>query len=468
MEHTPASPAGGSGASPLGRVRTVLDSARRFVRHDMWTMEPGAMGRRQRLLVRNIKIVLMLGRYEVYAQVRKSAQALTFNALLALVPLLAFFLTLLKAFGGWDALFIKTIRPLLLSSVAVTDQDVIGGYLDQIAAAVQHGAIGGLTIFLLAYSVIGLLMDTEESINEVWGIKRQRSLFGRFVTYWSLLTIAPVLLLASISLSAWMQHSALFDALAALGVSRLLLLAAPLGASWLAFTLIYKIVPFTKVNVGAAALAGVIAGTLWNAWKFLFTWYAANAVTTANLYGSLAAIPLFIFWLYISWLLLLSGAKLTYAFQHSRTYQPEQERGELSQYQLERLACRLYFELVQRFFSREPPLTTLDLVDRLAVSPRLIEQVIGGLERAGLVEVFGREDVGEILPRLDPSLVTPWELVDTMRRRGMTLGLPLAGEEQARLDEVLAAGVAAERGVLAGQDYRRLAGLHGLQGGAPP
>lgn len=370
------------------------------------------LNRYQRMLVTNLRALFMVFRWEVYQRVELHAQALTMKTLLSLVPAAAVFFAFLTAVdtqGQVREELVHEIIAYLSASEQLRDRVVDVLASDQL----RHAELGALTIVILAFTVMSLLSHVENTFNALFEAKSARRLGVRLLSYWALLTVGPLLLLTSVALTAWFQSSAFagfFDSLGALG--RLALRMAPMGATWIAFALLYLTVPNTTVRLIPAMLAALVAGSLWNLAKWGFAFYASTNVTVQNIYGSLAAFPLFILWVYISWVLLLAGAQLCYAFQHADTYRPRHAEVPISDASREMAATRLLFEVVLGFTSGAAA-TTLDaLSKRLDMDPRLAQQAMDRLRDAKLVV---HADEGGLVPARDPSEITVGEVLEHLR-----------------------------------------------------
>jgi membrane protein len=160
----------------------------------------------------------------------------------------------------------------------------------------------------------------------------------------------------------------------------------PLVLAWIFFTLLYGIMPNTKVPLRYAAVGGIVAGTLWVSAQKLYALYAAHAIKYSTIYGSLGAVPLFILWIYVSWIVALLGAQLTFATQSHASYEPMAEKQRMvPQRDREFLAARLLMAVSQSYARDHGPTSTDVLVNGLLVPPRLARQVLNDLVEAKLL-----------------------------------------------------------------------------------
>jgi membrane protein len=234
------------------------------------------------------------------------AASLTYTVLLALVPLLTIALTLITAFPvfqefmqGVDEFFAKNMLP---PSVAKT----VAGYVEKFT----HSA-AGLTaagIAMLAVAAILLMLTIERAFNQIWRVMRPRPLAVRVLIYWGVLTLGPLLIGISLTITSYLVSASLGVVRHVPGGGGLVLAATPVVLTAAAFTLLYRIVPNRPVRVIHAAIGGVAAAVLLEATKRAFALYIAKFPTYALVYGAFAAVPIFLVWVYLSWVVTLLGA----------------------------------------------------------------------------------------------------------------------------------------------------------------
>lgn len=309
---------------------------------------------------------------------RLRALALTTITLFALVPALVVAFSFLSAFGGTEALW-RRAQDFLIENLAVGARASIEPYIEQFvknAHATGAGLVGGA---ILVTSAVGLFRYVEKALNELWGVRRKRTLVQRALIYWAGLTLGPILLAGSLAVGHRVQD------LMGSSLSGLLGRAAAWGLTCLFFAVLYAIVPFTKVRLPAAAVGGVVAGVLWELAKGLYTFAVARFIRVNAIYGSLAAIPIFIFWLDISWTLLLLGARISFVVQHARLLLTarEAERTPLGR---ELLAARALLEVARDFRRGAPPPDAGEVAGRLAVVVEDVREVVAQLRAADLVQ----------------------------------------------------------------------------------
>ena len=339
------------------------------------------------MLARQIRVFFLVARWEVYDRLKLHAQALTYDTLLALVPLLAVVLAVIKGFGGMSSMADR-IEGLMLSNLAGAPdvQSALSAPIRSFVLNIQEGELGVVSILLLIVSVLSLLGHIEFAFNTIFASPSQRPWLLRVLNYWGILTLGPMLLGASLATSAALSSTRALRAMSDIsGTAVAAVHFTPWLLTWVALIALYVLVPQRPVRLSAAVPAAIIAGSLWQGAKFSFAIYTANAFTLHNIYGSLAAVPLFILWLYVSWLLVLFGAQLAYALQHADTYRREDEREPPTQAARELTVCRLFLAIAADFLAGRAPSERQQLAQRLHLPMRLVEELVAHLTRVNLV-----------------------------------------------------------------------------------
>jgi membrane protein len=409
-------------------------------------------------------------------QIEMRAHALTFRTLLSLVPLLAVAFSLFQAFGGLEA-GEETLREALARNLApgaaATAMEYVEGFVSRISA----GAIGGTAVVFLFLTVVSLLSSMESSMNALWGIEKGRSFLSRFVVYWAMITVGPVLLALSLSMTSAGQSQAVLQRLdvAVPGTARVLLALVPWMFTGAGMTLVYVIVPNTHVRWRAALGGGLVAGTLWEIGKVAFTWASANLFRYNAIYGSFGTLPVFLLWLQVGWIVVLLGCKMTFVLQHSRGLRDERLQLEVGPEGRQFLALSCMIEIARAHQTGRRPPTLHDLLPGTRAALKAEKDVLGRLIDTGLLysvsvpahDGEGGDDGEEgYVPARDPALITPEEVVRALRLSGATAedldtGEPastLARETLERADAE-AAGVTASLSLA--DAARRLAGESG-------
>jgi membrane protein len=266
-------------------------------------------------------------------------------------------------------------------------------YIHHFVQTTRSGALGVTGMVLLVFIAIRMLASVEATFNDIWGVTRGRNWLWRTVLYWTAITLGPLLLIAALGLAGGPHLETARNL-----VNRMPLVGGfifdllPLIVLWLTFALVYLLMPNTKVHFAAALMGGIVGGTLWhlnNVFGFL---YVSRVVTNSKIYGSLGLMPVFMAGLYFSWLILLFGAQVAYAFQNRSAYLQDKLVENVNQRGREFIALRMMACIARRFQCGQPPLTLPEISTELGIPTRLGQQVLQTLLAARLVtEVAGAE-----------------------------------------------------------------------------
>jgi membrane protein len=255
----------------------------------------------------------------------------------------------------------------------------------------QGGLIAGIGLLVLFWAVLKVLGHIEMALNDIWEIKEQRSWGRKFSDYLSIMLISPVLVLMSGSATVFIttQVEQITQKVALLGVFSplisFLLKFMPYVLIWVLFTILYIIMPNTRVNFKAGLLGGVVAGTLYQIAQWGYISFQIGAAKYNAIYGSFAALPLFLMWLQISWWIVLFGAELSFANQNVDTYEYEPDSLKVSPGFKKLLTLQIAHLLIKKFANGDKPLTDIQISGQLEMPIRLVHNVLFDLVASGLV-----------------------------------------------------------------------------------
>ncbi len=237
------------------------------------------------------------------------AASLSYTSLLSLVPLMAVLFAGFSTFPVFQELF-DSIQEFVFKNFIPSSSELIQQYLTEfVGKAYRLTLVGLLSLFVIA---LMLLWRIDESLNNIWGTKMNTNYLRVFLTYWAVLTLGPVLIGASVIVTSYLTSLLLInDTAELLGVKAVFLSAVPSILTLISFTLIYLIIPNAQVRLMHALIGGITATFLFEIAKKAFAIYVSQNTTYASLYGALATVPIFLIWLYLSWLVTLWGAVTT-------------------------------------------------------------------------------------------------------------------------------------------------------------
>ena len=300
----------------------LLNQIRHFFEEDVWNIPEDPSKPVKSFFIRSLKIILSASIGFFKDECTLKASALTYYSLLTIVPFLA------VAFGIATGLgFEKSFESIILDKFKDQPEmaDKIMDFIHSTLAHAQGGVIAGTGIIMLIWAVLMLMACIEQSINDIWKIKKTRSLSKRVACYLAITFFCPIFFITSSGISIYalrgvIEASKATDLYNTLNVLiNFLFHFVPIFLSWLSFTFVYLFVPSTKVPWKSGVIVGIIAGTTYQIVQWTYFHFQIGLSSYGAIYGSFAAIPLFLIWLNLSWLILLAGAQITYQLASKKT-----------------------------------------------------------------------------------------------------------------------------------------------------
>jgi membrane protein len=327
---------------------------------------------------------------------------LTYYSLLNLVPVVAVAFAMAKGFG-LEKFIEKQI--LQMAEKANWQADIttqLISFSHNLLEQAKGGLIAGVGIVLLFWTVISIMGKIEESLNEIWEIKKSRTLIRKFSDYITMMVLGPVLLIISSSATILVasQVKVIVNKFAVLGVFSkvifLLLNLLPYVSIWVLFTMLYLIMPNSKIPIRSAILGGVAAGTIAQIVQWIYIKFQIGVASYGAIYGSFAALPLFLGMLQTSWMIVLFGAEIANANEHYETFgfHPDYSRMSVSSKKI--LMLRIFHLLTKKFSLGEKPLSAHQIAHALAIPVRLVRQFLHELSDVGLVVETAKGIKGDV------------------------------------------------------------------------
>lgn len=245
------------------------------------------------------------------------ASSLTFTTLLSIVPLITIALTMFSVFPGFES-FSTEIKTFLLNNLMPDKAgNVITRYMQQFAESATRLTTAGIAVLTL--TAMMMMLTIEKAFNSIWRVTRQRPLLKRLVVYWAVLTLAPLLIGASLSLTSWLVGLSMGQAkhIPIFGVGALKVL--PVIFTTLAFAILFRLIPNRYVPHRHALIGAFVAAIAFESMNRIFGYYISHFPTYKLVYGAFASVPIFLMWIYLSWLTILIGAVITASLSHWRS-----------------------------------------------------------------------------------------------------------------------------------------------------
>ncbi|MBP9853539.1 MAG: YihY family inner membrane protein [Candidatus Omnitrophica bacterium] len=398
---------------------------KKYLTDDIWRIRKSQLSGRHSMWINQLRIMMLAVRRFDENDCQLRASALTFYSLLSIVPVVAMAFGIAKGFG-----FEKLLETQLYEKLRGQEEAVrqILAFSNSLLQNTQGGVIAGVGVAILFYTVIKVLGNIENSFNIIWGVKKARSFSRKFSDYMSIMMICPILLIMSSSLTVFMtsQVTLIVAKLSFLGpVGEILLLCLkilPFCVMWAVFTFIYIFLPNTKVNFKAGLVGGIIGGTFYQLGQWIYIKFQVGVASYGAIYGSFAALPLFLIWLQTSWLIVLFGAELSFAEQNVDTYEFEPDSLKASRKFKQIVALGIAQVSIKRFYQAEVPLTANQIAQSLELPIRLANQVIFEMTEAGiLAEVkFNEGKIVAYQPARDIHQLTIHQVLRLMEENGLS------------------------------------------------
>jgi membrane protein len=325
------------------------------------------------------------------------AMGLVYTTLLSLVPLIAFAFAVLKGLGvhrDLEPLIYEVLRPVGERAGEITAQ--IMDFVER----VRGGVLGSVGLAFLLYTVVTTIQKLEAAFNFAWHVERPRSLMRRISEYLSLMVIGPVFLVI------------VFGLLGAIPVHPTLAALGPYLFVTGVFTFLYVFVPNTRVRLRPALAGGVTAGVLWAASGAVFAKVVGLSTQMVAIYAGFAIFLAALVWIYLSWLILLIGAQLSFYVQNPRYLRAGQAPVRLTSCLRERLALTVMLLVARRFVSGHAPWRQRALAEHLEIPGSALATVVDSLENAGLVTLTEDE---EVLPARDLEGIGLQDVLNAVR-----------------------------------------------------
>ena len=390
----------------------------KFLTVDMWHITEGDELRIPPLLLNVLKALSITVRGIFNQKLTIRASALTYSTLLAVVPLLAIVFAIGRGFG-LDELMVQQITAALGDNTEVVQ--FVMGFVHSYLEETKNGVIIGVGIVLLLWTVLNLVNNIEVTFNNIWMVKKDRDPARMFIDYLALLLFMPLLLLFSGALSVFISTLAdEAESYLLLGpLAKFFVKLTPFALTWLMFTGLYIYIPNTKVKFKNALVAGILAGTAYQLFQYL---YISGQIWVSRynaIYGSFAALPLFLLWMQVAWTICLIGVELTYASQNLTKYDFEVETRHVSRRYSDFVSLLILSMVAHRFEEGRAPYTALELSKEGRIPIRLTQQSINELMEMNLLhEKLSDDHESTYLPSVDIAQLTVACVLDKRNRKG--------------------------------------------------
>jgi membrane protein len=406
------------------KIFETIKAFNRFLFRDIWLLSYHGINPVRRFLVNQVKIVFITFKGFTENNFILRASALTYYTMLSIVPVAALIFGIAKGFG-----FEKRLRIELTHKLAEHHEvlDWIINLSTSVLKKTNGGLIAGVGLIVLYFSVMNVLGNIEASFNNIWQIKKGRTFFRKFSDYLAITLIAPVFLILSGSLTVFIQThvTTLIKEFALIGifspVFAVIFKITPYLLIWFVFSFLYIVMPNTVVKYSSGITAGIIAGTIFQFTQWLYLKFQIGMSSTNALYGSFAALPLFMTWLQIAWIILLFGAELSFALQNFKKYEYTSYMTKISVRYRRSLSLLIMQHIIKQFGENSERATVAEISNEKEIPVRICMEIMNDLSDAGLITEIASVDRKEsyYTPSVDINLVTVKYVIDKLENVGI-------------------------------------------------
>ena len=331
-----------------------------------WTVRP------LKLIIYTLEGLLAHGTMDMGA-------ALTFYTVISLVPVLALVFAVVKGFGLVDTL-VNNLYSLLPQMPEVVDYIV--DFANKALARTQGGVVATVSLLTLFWAVIRVFESIEANFNKIWEVKSTRNLVRKYSDYITVVIIAPLLWIVATSISSYARQVLGVDGSVWLQLGSK---AASLFVVWIMFAFVYLVLPNTKVRLRSAVLAGIMAGSCFFAFQAIYVYLMRWMTSYSAIYGSFAALPLFLLWMQNSWSILLLGCELSFAIQNEKRFDEERQLPALSPADNRKLMVAITAFVANAFKRGEGAVPMVAIREGLALPTRIASKLVARLVAAGVL-----------------------------------------------------------------------------------
>jgi membrane protein len=401
----------------------MLKKSITFFKEDIWLMAEDKLHETQHIALKCLRILLLAAKGFNDDLCLLRASALTLYTVLSIVPIIAMLFGIAKGFG-----FETILKQQLLEQIPKQDSLILQliEFAENMLASTQGGVVAGIGVITLFWTVIRVIGNIEESFNHIWKIKKNREFSRRLSDYLSLMLLAPVLVIVSSSITVFVttQITGLIEKthLPPAGTAPMLYLLnySPIVIMSVLFSFIFIFMPNQKVQMKAGIIAGIMTGIFYQIVQWGYLELQIGVSSYNAIYGSFTALPLFVIWLQLGWLLVLFGCEISFFIQHYEIYKYNEKFLSLS-FRLKKLiALRVMQLIVKRFIRAEKALNTTEIAFKLVLPISVVRSSLTALINSKLIVELNILSTSESVfqPAQDINNLTIYQVIDALEKQG--------------------------------------------------
>lgn len=400
--------------------RRIIGKIVKFMKTDIWQIQSDDTSPLGYLCLEILKKIILAVRFFTAKRVVTEAAALTYSTMLAIVPILAVVFAVARGFG-----YNKYIEIWFLDAFRSQPQaaEVIVGFVNSYLIHTRSGVFLGIGLAFMLYTVLMLVSNIERTFNNIWQVKKPRSIFRTFTDYLAMLFMFPIVIVLTSGISIFIAtlSVSLPDITLLTPAVKMLIKLTPYILMSGLFIGLYVFMPNTHVKISACMVPGILAGIAMQ-WLQLFYIHSQIWVSSYNaIYGSFAALPLFMLWVQISWTICLFGAELCYTNQRLDYYAYDTTTADISHRYRIMLCAIMLACLSKRFEQVKKPYTASDLRDKTGIPIRIVNDLLFRMIESNLVIEISSDEKGEssrYVPAESPHTLSLGTMIDRLEANG--------------------------------------------------
>lgn len=400
--------------------RARIKGIRSFLNVGIWRITEDEVSKSRGILYNAIKIITISIKEFTQGRMVVKASALTYNTLFSIIPLLAILFAIVRGLGFSNLIEMQIRNGISGQTPAMM---TIMGFIDSYLSHNTGGVFIGIGLIMLLWTILTLINNIERTFNSIWQVKKPRTIYRKMTDYFSMLLIIPVFLVLSggisIFLSTMAKNMAGFEILAP--ILKFCINLIPFLIIWLVFIALYSYIPNTRVKIKYCIIPGILAGSAAQAFQYLYIGSQIWVSRYNAIYGSFAAIPMFLLWAQITWSICLYGAELSYVAQNLKNYYFNNEIKNISRRYHDFLCILIMSLICKRFQTEKDPYTADDLSEQHKIPIKLVRKIIYELIDINVIKetpVDNESDLMAYIPAIDINVLSVGVLLNKIDSKG--------------------------------------------------
>ena len=397
-------------------MKSFFKKAKKFVGHDVWEKtEADFSSRKEWWFVRQARLILYTAQGVQHHNTVVRSAALTFFTLMSLVPMLALAFGIIKGFGLETALENYLFERFSENSALIR---YILNFANNVLVRTSGGLVAASGLVVLVWAAIRVFGNVENAFNTIWEVQKPRSLTRRASTYAAVIFVMPLL---AVMLALVLSYIRTLIANYASIPYSVLYAIGSFAVLWLLFAGAYKIIPNTKVRFRHAAMAALIAAIAFSVFQLVYVTLQSGVSSYNIIYGSFAAVPLFLFWIQASWQIVLFGAELSFSYQTVESFVQEQDAASVSYDNRRKVMLASLTVIIRSFMRGEGGISSEAIARELKLPVRLVRDINYTLDEAGMILPISSDKSQKTkiyVPARDIHTLTLHEAVRAVERAG--------------------------------------------------